>query len=240
MVYRNLIQADAITALGKTLEDFATQKAPTNTWLRYDDGPLFDRVENFIPFLNPDMREHLSSPVISNLLETCFGNPVVLLKDKCNFKPPGKSDFPLHQDAAAGWEKSGYGKKHITLAISLDDVSLDNGAVRFALGKHQEGLFSSLYEVMDPNYLQQWDFYPLAMSPGDAVIFDSYTPHYSTANLSQQSRKMLFLTYIDASYADLASQFFPEKRLRQPPMDERDDNTPLVRNEYGKWIRKTE
>lgn len=237
IIHRDFINTSIIEKLNEELCYFATHKASHNTWLRYDDT-VFDRVENFLPYLTPPIRNQLHSPFIIELLEKCFGNKVFLLKDKCNFKPPGKQAFPLHQDAAAGWEKSGYGNKHITVAISLDNASLGNGALQFALGKHREGLFSPLYEVMNPDYLNTWDFQPIQMAPGDAIIFDSYLPHYSTANNSQTSRKIIFLTFIDANYSDVASHFFAEKRLRQPPMDERDSNTNLVRNEYGKWIRK--
>ncbi len=238
IIHRDLLKKNVIEKLSEELCHLATTPAPNNTWLRYDDDTVFDRVENFLPYLTSSIRDQLHSPVMIELLEKCFGNKIALLKDKCNFKPPGKQTFPLHQDAAAGWEKSGYGSKHITIAISLDDTSLENGALQFALGKHRDGLFSSLYEAMSQDYLNIWDFQPIQMAPGDAVIFDSYTPHYSTTNESQTSRKIIFLTYIDANYSAVANHFFAEKRLRQPPMDERDAHTNLVRNEYGKWIKK--
>jgi len=238
IIHRNLLNNNLVDQLNQELSYFSITKASHNTWLRYDDDKVFDRVENFIPYLTSAVRDQFHSPFIKELLEKCFGNKVVLLKDKCNFKPQGKQAFPLHQDAAAGWEKSGYGNKHITVAISLDHASLENGALQFALGKHREGLFSNLYEVMSQEYLHSWDFHSISMAPGDAVIFDSYLPHYSSANNSISSRKIIFLTFVDAKYSDVVSHFFSEKRLRQPPIDERDENTNLVRNEYGKWVRE--
>lgn len=237
VVNRNFFNKEVIQKLSEELNHFANNKAPANTWLRYDDDDVFDRVENFIPYLSEDMRNQFHSPLLMELLEKCCGYNAALLKDKCNFKPPGKQAFPLHQDAAAGWEKSGYGNRHLTIAISLDDASLENGALQFAPGKHKEGLFSPLYEAMSQDYLYTWNFQPIKMAPGDAVIFDSYLPHYSEANDSDLPRKIIFLTYIDASYATAAKSFFAEKRLRQPPMDERDGKTNLVRNEYGKWVK---
>lgn len=238
IICRNFIDQNAVKTLNEELIHFRTTEAPKNTWLRYDDGEVFDRVENFLPFLNQANQTIFNAIKYFELIEKCFGNKVVLLKDKCNFKPPGKQPFPLHQDAAAGWEKSGYGPKHINIAISLDTVSAENAAVEFVLGQHRQGLFSELYEVIDSKYFDQWQFHSVEMMPGDAIIFDSYTPHFSKANLSNQPRKILFLTYIDEKFADAASQFFIDKRLRQPPIDERDSSMKLVRNDYGKWVRQ--
>jgi ectoine hydroxylase-related dioxygenase (phytanoyl-CoA dioxygenase family) len=236
IVYRDFLDKEYTTQIAEELAYFASNKAPKGDWLRYDDGDVFDRVEDFVRFLNPELRDYLYSPTILNTIHKCFGKKVTLLKDKCNFKPSGKEAFPLHQDALAGWEKSGYGKKHITLAISLDTISLDNAPLQFVTGKHHEGLFSDLYEVIDHDYYKKWNFQPDTMSPGDAIIFDSYTPHFSAANTSDKQRRIVFLTYVDSQYEEAAAQFFSEKRRRQPPIDERDSSMKLVRNEYGKWV----
>ena len=83
-----------------------------------------------------------------------------------------------------------------------------------------EGLFSDLYEVIDHDYYNKWNFHPVTMSPGDAIIFDSYTPHFSAANTSDKQRRIVFLTYVDAQYEEAAAQFFSEKRHRQPPIED--------------------
>ena len=237
IVYRNFLTKENIKLLSDELQHLSMTPGSKDTWLRYDDGEVFDRVENFLPYIKDNAKQIFYSNDYLNLIQKCFGEKIVLMKDKCNFNPPGKLQFPLHQDAAAGWEKNGLGYRHLTVAVSLDDASYENGALEFVLGKHREGLFSALYDAIDDSYREKWQFTPILTAPGDIIIFDSYVPHFSKKNESSQERKIIFLTYAGASYADSAAKFFMEKRLRQPPMDEREPGMKLVRNEYGKWVR---
>lgn len=237
IVYRNFLEKDTIKLLSDELVRLSTTPGTKDTWLRYDDGDVFDRVENFLPFVDKKANSIFYSDYYMNLIEKCFGGKMVLMKDKCNFKPPGKPQFPLHQDAAAGWEKSGLGARHLNVALSLDDASSENGVLEFVLGKHREGLFSSLYDVIDESYRSQWHFHSIFTMPGDMIIFDSYVPHFSKQNNSKDARKIVFLTYTGAEFADVAAKFFIDKRLRQPPIDERLPGMKLVRNDYGKWVK---
>ena len=56
---------------------------------------------------------------------------MVLFKDKINFKYQVQKGFKPHQDATI-W-KDMYGiKSFITLAISIDESTIENGCLRFA------------------------------------------------------------------------------------------------------------
>ena len=167
---------------------------------------------------------------------TCFGQPVNLIKEKCNFKSTGIGSFPLHQDAAAGWKDRGYGNKHLTIAISLGQTTPDNGVLYFAPGKHKDGLFSDYQMPIDEKYKDIWNFESVYMKPGDILVFDSFTPHYSNPNNTDKNRAIIFLTYTDSDEKNIRERFFTTKRQNQPSLDERQANAKLTRNEFGKWL----
>jgi hypothetical protein len=61
---------------------------------------LLARVENFVPYY-AGLAALFASRKVSDLLAECCGEPVVLFKDKINFKLPGGAGFAPHQDAPA-------------------------------------------------------------------------------------------------------------------------------------------
>lgn len=238
ILYKNFFSESSMTTLYNELNSLAQAEAPANSYIRYQDGAVFDRLEYFMEFLSPESLAQLRSPALLELAASCFGQSVNLLKDKCNFKPPGMSAFPLHQDAAAGWKERGYGTKHLTIAISLSQTSVNNGVLYFAPAKHKEGLFSEYQKPIDEHYKNVWNFETVLMQPGDILLFDSFTPHYSNENNTAENRAIIFLTYSDSEEEHLRERFFSTKRKQQPSIDERQTDSKLIRNEFGKWIEE--
>ncbi|HAT8857684.1 TPA: methyltransferase domain-containing protein [Legionella pneumophila subsp. pneumophila] len=236
--YKHFFSESCITNLYNEINSLAQAEAPSNSYIRYQDGAVFDRLEYFMEFLSPEIRSQLTSPILLQLAASCFGQSVNLLKDKCNFKPPGMKAFPLHQDAAAGWKERGYGTKHLTIAISLSQTSVNNGVLYFAPAKHKEGLFSEYQKPIDEHYKNIWNFETVLMQPGDILLFDSFTPHYSNENTTAENRAIIFLTYSDSDEEHLRERFFSAKRKQQPSIDERQTDSKLIRNEFGKWIEE--
>ena len=236
--YSNFFSASVIATIYNELKQLSQIKAPSNSYLRYDDANVFDRLENFIDYLSAESQLHLTDQVMQEFAAICFEKPVNLLKDKCNFKPPGMKHFPLHQDAAAGWKERGFGNKHLTIAICLNQTHVHNGVLYFAPGKHKEGLLSHYQEPINDSYKDIWPFEAIHMQPGDILVFDSFTPHYSNPNHTDQNRAIIFLTYSDSDEKNLRKRFFELKRMQQQPIDERHENSKLIRNEFGKWIEE--
>ena len=67
----------------------------------------------------------------------------------------------------------------------------------------------------------QFKWEPIETAPGDLVLFDSYVPHRSAANLSNASRRVLYATYNKATDGDFRARYFTEKRRVFPPDVER-------------------
>ncbi len=91
---------------------------------------------------------------------------------------------------------------------------------------------------LDETVVNSLDWIQVLTNPGDAIFFDSYTPHYSESNLSNQERRMSFLTYHARKFGNNRHAFFEDKRKRQPPLDERPADAELVRDSFGKLIYK--
>ena len=49
-------------------------------------------------------------------------------------------------------------------------------------------------------------------APGDILLFGSYIPHKSPVNLSNQPRRIIYLTYNAISQGDWREQYYADKR----------------------------
>jgi hypothetical protein len=149
-----------------------------------------------------------------------FGEPALLFKDKINFKLPGGGGFEAHQDVQAGWAR--YGQLHITALISLDPATLENGCLEMAASVHDRGLLGSEWAPLNDADLAGVEFQPITAEPGDAVFFDSFAPHRSAANLTNERRRVLYITYGKSSDGDQLERYYADKFSSYPPDIERE------------------
>jgi ectoine hydroxylase-related dioxygenase (phytanoyl-CoA dioxygenase family) len=234
LLYKQFVRPEAIFDVSSEINSFRLNAAHPGTYLRYDAENVFDRVENFLPFCSQTLYDILQSDRVDEIINTLLGEKSVLLKDKINYKMPGMGAFVPHQDAAAGWDR--YGDKHLTFCLSIDPSTKENGALFFSCGDHTRGLLSPSKTPLDETVVNSLDWIQVLTNPGDAIFFDSYTPHYSESNQSNQERRMAFLTYHAEKFVDHRQAFFEDKRKRQPPMDERAADAKLVRDSFGKLV----
>lgn len=113
------------------------------------------------------------------------------------------SAIRLHQD----WAYQMYTNDDVLmLSIFLDPNSEDNGPIRVLPGSHrgpiyphtdQNDVFSGFIEN-DKAKLPLSDFISMTGNPGDVALHHYRTVHYSEANFSQQSRRMLLLRFAAA------------------------------------------
>lgn len=186
--------------------------------LREPSTRILNRVEQFIEY-HDGFRELLNGPPIMNRLARLFGEPAILFKEKINFKLPGAGAFEPHQDSQAGWEDSA--PYFISVLVSVDVNTLENGCVEFAAGHHTMGLIGEKWKPLTEEQLRNVTFAPCPTDPGDVIFFDSYVPHKSAPNMSDRPRRNLYVTYNRASDGDLRTQYFLEKRKSFPPDVER-------------------
>lgn len=180
---------------------------------------LLNRLENFYPY-HEGFRELFDGPELNGGCADLFGEPAVLYKDKINFKYPGGDGFKPHQDQQAGWGR--YADYFITALVSIDEATVENGCLELVAGKHKDGLIGEEWKPISEDEWKDMGIRPYPTEPGDVVYFDSFAPHGSGPNLTDQQRRVLYVTYNAASKGDHRAQYYADKFESFPPDIERD------------------
>ena len=180
---------------------------------------VLQRIENFCPF-HAGFAALCDGEKLRGTVSRLFGGPAVLFKDKINFKLPGGDGFKPHQDQQAGW--SAYADLFITAMVSVDPTTAENGCLELCAGQHRQGLLGEEWAPLSDDDMRRLDARPVPTSAGDAVFFDSYTPHASGPNLTAERRRVLYITYNRRSAGDHRARYYADKRKSFPPDIERD------------------
>jgi hypothetical protein len=178
------------------------------------DVRVLQRIEDFCP-QHPPLDQWVRGGRLQAAIERLIGEPAVLFKDKINFKMPGGAGFEPHQDQAAGWSR--YAPIFITAMISVDAATLENGCLEIEAGPRLQNLIGPEWEPLSGDALEHCDLRPTPTRPGDAIFFDSYVPHASKPNLTQATRRVLYLTYNRAVDGDQRARYYADKRAAFPP-----------------------
>jgi ectoine hydroxylase-related dioxygenase (phytanoyl-CoA dioxygenase family) len=211
------------------VEDLETRPETAGKWMKYFETPATDpngrqlcRVENFLQF-HEGFDELLRGEKLIGVLSELMGEPAMLFKEKINFKLPGGNGFLPHQDAPAF---TSFGQKfHITLMVSIDASNPENGCLQMAPAMHDKGMLPTAPDAtVDSEYAETLNWEYVETEPGDIVLFDSYIPHKSDANVSDRPRRALYITYNRTSEGNYREEYYKEKRAVFPPDVERDPN----------------
>ena len=198
------------------------------------DGEIFERrtLTRFENFVNDhDDWNKLSRDYIRRLVSMTLQEPHVLFKEKLNLKPPGGSGFAPHLDGpslrlALGAEGP---QTFLTVMVAIDDMTRENGCLRLVNGDWSE---LNACQTISPDengnpdaggragaipltVADEMDFKDLIVEAGTIVMFNSWTPHRSSANRSHFPRRAVFLTYNLASEGDCHDQYYDEMTRRR-------------------------
>jgi hypothetical protein len=202
----------------------ALPEAPGQHWVYREEsripgaGKVLQRIENFFPY-HAGFRRLMSTGPLVEAAGELLGDAAVLFKDKINFKLAGGDGFKPHQDQQAGW--SVYAPYFITALVGIDATTLENGCLEIAPGRHKEGLIGAEWRPLEESELPRADYRPVPTGPGDVIFFDSFTPHASEPNLTDASRRVLYLTYNRAASGDQRERYYADKHRNFPPDIER-------------------
>ena len=214
--------AEAAQLLRWTEEVTDAPEVPGRHMVYYEDSltepsqRVVQRIENFCPF-HPGFDAAIRSGAMPRWTAALMAGPVVLFKDKINFKMPGGAGFKAHQDQQAGWNK--WAPLLVTAMVTLDPATIENGCLEMSPGRHKQGLIGEEWAPMDEDGL---GLVAVPTAPGDVIFFDSFAPHASKANLTADPRRILYITYNLLSDGDHCATYFAEKRASFPPDIERD------------------
>jgi hypothetical protein len=202
----------------------AAPEIPGRQWVYRENSLLRDgerviqRIENFCPF-----HQGFDRLVRGSRLEAAaaqlMGGPVVLFKEKINFKMPGGAGFEPHQDQQAGW--SAYAPIFITALVCIDRATKENGCLQMADAPRLAGLIGEEWRPLTAEQMAGLGLTDVPTEPGDVLFFDSYVPHASEPNLTQEARRILYLTYNLAADGDHRLRYYADKHANFPPDIER-------------------
>src|SRR5581483_4347632 len=119
---RGFLSARETADVARWTDEIAGWPETPGRWMRYyerapDGRKMLARIENFLPY-HEGMASLFAGPRLFDLLADCCGEPVVLFKDKINFKLPGGAGFADHQDAPAYVD---FGvRDHLTVMVPVD------------------------------------------------------------------------------------------------------------------------
>jgi 2-aminoethylphosphonate dioxygenase len=218
LVMRGSFNADEMARIARWTDELvAMPEVSGRQWvfheksLKGDGRDLINRIENIAPFHNgfAELAGALRAPV-GQLL----GEEAMLFKEKVNFKMPGGDGFKPHQDSQAGWDA--YVDFFISVLVSIDEATVENGCLQICAGHHKRGLFQS-WEPLTEKDMEGMEFKHLLTKPGDLVFFDCYAPHASEPNMTDKMRRLYYATYNKKSAGDRMAQYYADKHKNYPP-----------------------
>ena len=224
---RAFLGPDEVAELARWTDEIAAWPERRGVWMRYyerrKDGAadkMLARIENFMPY-HAGVAALFSSARFQELLAECCGEPVVLFKDKINFKLPGGAGFADHQDAPAYVD---FGVDHqLTLMVPVDAFTIENGCLEIARDASERVFLPQEADgTLKPEVMAGLDVVPLLAAPGDLIVFDAWAPHRSGPNRSATPRRSYYLTYNPASAGDHRAEYYARKRACFPPEYERE------------------
>jgi ectoine hydroxylase-related dioxygenase (phytanoyl-CoA dioxygenase family) len=232
LVCRALFERDEVAELHRATAEVQAWPEIPGAWMVYGEQSLrepgrrlINRIENFYPY-HPGFKTLFDGDKLLGHVSDLFGEPAVLFKDKINFKMAGGDGFKPHQDQQAGW--SVYAPLFVTALVAIDDATEANGCLELAAGHHTRGLLGQEWKPLSEDDLRGVDFIPYPTGPGDAVFFDSYVPHRSGPNHSDEPRRVLYVTYNRLSDGDHRARYYADKRQSYPPDVEREPGKQYV------------
>lgn len=222
VVLRDFFGVNQVADLQRWTRELETApEVPGRHWVYHEDSlteprrRVIQRIENFCPF-HQGFDRLIRDGDLARWTGALMGGPVVLFKDKINFKMPGAPGFKAHQDQQAGW--SVYAPIFVTAMVSLDPATPENGCLEMAAGRHREGLIGEEWKPLDEDGLS---LQAVPTAPGDVIFFDSFAPHASKPNFTDTPRRILYLTYNLASQGDHRARYYADKHEAFPPDIER-------------------
>ena len=178
------------------------------------------RIERYVDY-HSEFQKLANTEKILGVLEDLMGGPCVLFKDKINFKRPGGGGFRPHQDVQARWDD--FVKYTMSIMISTDRSTPENGCLEVAPGHHKRGLIGKYDRPLEGDDLMRMKFEKVSTEIGDVLFFDHFTPHQSKPNKSNKPRSNIYLTYNLLSDGQHRDEYLDRKRRELPPDNERKD-----------------
>jgi hypothetical protein len=221
LILRGVFDAATMEAVGRWTDELAAAPEVSGRHWVYREPSKRDpaqrivqRIENFCPF-HAGYDRFIRQGRLIAMASAVLGAPAVLFKEKINFKLPGGAGFKAHQDQQAGWSR--YAPLFVTALVSIDTATRANGCLEIAGRWQRQGMIGEEWRPLSDAEVAGLDLRPVETAPGDVILFDSFMPHASADNLTDEPRRVLYLTYNRAGDGDHRADYYRHKHASFPP-----------------------
>jgi len=122
---------------------------------------------------------------------------------RCDIPINEQSLFRQHQDYSYNTGSS----NSVTIWIPLQDTSISEGALLCSPGSHNNGVYENCNGIIHDRY--EFDFEPVPVKFGQALLFDQKLVHKSGFNVSRNVRFSIILRFSDLGDLDYLKRGCP-------------------------------
>ena len=180
------------------------------------------RIENFINYY-PEIDDLLKNK-LNKLADYLVGDEMVIFKEKLNCKIGGGKGFSAHQDHPAWTDFPP--SLYVSISLFADNSTVDNGCLEFSNYKHNyEELSHDMINngQLDKRLEEQLVWNKIETTSRDVLIFDSFSPHRSGDNKTDNNRRIFYFTFNKKSEGEYYQDYLERKRKELPPDIERQE-----------------
>jgi phytanoyl-CoA hydroxylase len=161
---------------------------------RTDQGALYDLFQR-----HPEFQEMARNKTILDEVSKIVGEDVFLYENSLVYKPKGKNnEVPWHQDFI---NRPTEPIKYIAW-IALDDVKIDNGAMKVIPGSHKNGFLpwvtipgETHHTRLNLDGIKLEDYVYAELEAGDVLVFNQLLLHSSDRIVSDKPRRAYRISY---------------------------------------------
>ncbi len=195
------IEFDSLNKNTKHMHKFELNTSKNKTILRSE----------YFSHNNQDINKIINDSTLNYVINNISNSEYTLYKEKINYKYPNTGIFKPHQDITAYPNSNNF----ITCLIPLCNTYKLNGSIQFSPLinnnlKNNTILPNNNGVILNSDKLK-WDK-PINTNFGDIILFNSYIPHKSSQNLSNEPRKSLYLTFNKSSEGNLRDDYYNIKK----------------------------
>ncbi|KAG5794884.1 hypothetical protein H9Q69_006055 [Fusarium xylarioides] len=220
LIARDLLKPEQVKDLQSWAEEVRNWKPTEDSeFMPYEEvndkgETVLCRTENFAD-CHKGFSNLLRSPKLLGLLNDLAEEPMLLFKEKINYKLAGSGGFAPHIDSVAYTHIKDV--KHLTILLSVDPSNIRNGGLEVVEGSHEMNVpINKATNCIESTWVDSQIWTPVELEAGELLIFTSYLAHRSGANKSSSDRKAIYATYNRACEGDLRQGYYEHRKQEWP------------------------
>ena len=207
-VIREILNTDELKKVQLAYEDFLVNEAPLLSGRDINYADKEKKIVNSIHKLHGNSGGFFANLMDSEKMREIAGTFLIgKAKGRGSemFAKPAQKGMPspAHQDNFYWCLKPVAPGTALTIWIALDNCGPENGGVTYLKGSHKMGILDHLdsyapgssQTIANKSLVNEMPAICIQLKPGDALVHDSMTVHFSGANTSGQSRRGMTFQY---------------------------------------------